>query len=126
MSSKKINFIFLVIVVFAVGAAVWSYTQKSSAQKEKINIVSQSKASLRKLELEIPSMFCAGCVASVENYLSAVAGVTSVTARLTPTHSATVFYNPSIVSQKELLSNEVFDIYTKPSVVSDTPDSSKK
>jgi copper chaperone CopZ len=119
MSINKVNIIFISIILAAVGIVSVFVIKQSYAEQQKSQAVAQSTATLRKLELEIPSMFCAGCTASVENYLSVVPGVQAVTARLTPTKSATVFYDPAAVSQETILANEIFNAYNDPQVVSD-------
>lgn len=75
-------------------------------------------ANLRKLELSVPGMFCAGCSASVEGYVSSMPGVKRAQARLTPTKSATIVYDPNTVTKEEIVKNQVFDLYGV-SVISD-------
>ena len=68
-------------------------------------------ANLRKLELSVPGMFCAGCTASVEGYVSAMPGVKRVQARLTPAKSATVVYDSAAVTKEAIIKNSIFDAY---------------
>jgi len=75
-------------------------------------------ANLRRLELSVPGMFCAGCTASVEGYVSSMLGVKRVQARLTPEKSATIVYDPEIVTKEEIVKNQVFDLYGV-SIISD-------
>lgn len=81
----------------------------------------QISANARTLELVVPGMFCAGCKASVEGYLSSVAGIEFVEARLTPRKSATVIYNPDKISKEEIVKNQVFDTYGPAGIISDEP-----
>ncbi len=96
----------------------------SSAQTQQTNKTGdkqQISANARKLELTVPGMFCAGCKASVEGYLSSVPGVEYVEARLTPQKSATVIYNPDTITKEEIVKNQVFDTYGPAGVISDEP-----
>lgn len=121
MQAKKLNLIFIVIVVVIVGISGTIVVQRNSANAEKLEVVEQSSVALRQLELEIQSMFCAGCTLGVENYLSVMVGVETVIARLTPSRSATIFYDSSVITKEEILANEIFTVYTDPVVVFDMP-----
>ncbi len=79
----------------------------------------QISANARKLELSAPGMFCPGCTASVEGYLSSIPGIEFVEARLTPRKSATVIYNPDKITKEEIVKNQIFDTYGPVTIISD-------
>lgn len=66
----------------------------------------------RLLSFKAPGMFCLGCSASMEGYLSVVEGVQSVSASLA-TKLVDVIYDPSIVDKDTILANEILDSYGK-------------
>lgn len=97
---------------------------KSSTQIQAEQQIAQSKTPIistnaRKLELAVPGMFCPGCKASVEGYLSSVPGIEYVEAKLTPRKSATVIYNPDIVTKEQIVKNQIFDTYGPATIISD-------
>jgi len=103
-----------------VGGAIIFSGGNSSSDAEPASL----SDNLRVLELSVPGMFCAGCTASVEGYVSAMPGVKRVQARLTPEKSATIVYDPEVISKDEIVKNQVFDIYGV-SVISDEKFSGK-
>ena len=99
----------LSIIVAAVligGAVIFSGSSSTSDAQ-----LAASSANLRALELSVPGLFCAGCSASVEGYVSSMAGVKRVQARLTPVKSATVVYDPDVITKEEIVKNNIFDVY---------------
>jgi len=96
----------IVAAVLVSGAVLFSTNDSSSDEQ-----LAASSDNLRKLELSVPGMFCAGCSASVEGYVSGEPGVKRVQARLSPERSATVVYNPDIITKEEIVENSIFDVY---------------
>lgn len=92
---------------------------QTETQPNKTVNTQQISADARKLELAVPGMFCAGCKASVEGYLSSVPGIEFVEARLTPRKSATVIYNPDKITKEEMIKNQIFDTYGPATIISD-------
>lgn len=79
----------------------------------------QISANARKLELSVPGMFCPGCTASVEGYVSSLPGVAFVQARLTPTKSATIIYNPDQITKEQIIKSQIFDTYGPATIIYD-------
>lgn len=104
----------IIIVATIIGGTVL-FSGGSTSTDEQLATASDN---LRALELSVPEMFCAGCTASVEGYVSSMLGVKRVQARLTPTKSATVVYDPDVVTKEEIIKNQVFDLYGV-SIISD-------
>jgi len=103
----------IIVAAGLVSGALIFYDGNSSSSEQ----LTASPDNLRALELSVPGMFCAGCSASVEAYVSSVPGVKRVQASL-PTKSATVLYDPGVVTKEEIVKNNIFDIYGA-SIVSD-------
>ncbi|GMQ95228.1 MAG: hypothetical protein BMS9Abin13_341 [Patescibacteria group bacterium] len=97
-----------IIVAAALIGGTVLFSGGNSASNEQLVAASNN---LRKLELSVPGMFCAGCTASVEGYISSVPGVRRVQARLSPEKSATVVYDPDIISKESIVKNSIFDVY---------------
>lgn len=101
----------IVIIIFgslALGGIFLGKQLNKSSEEGQRNVAGTN---LRQLELSVPGMFCAGCTASVENYVAAEPGVERVQARLTPSKSATVVYNPTVTSPQAIIGNEIFQVY---------------
>lgn len=107
MNKNIIIPLFIIAVALLIGGAVLFFGNKEPSNEQ----LAASSENLRTLELLVPGMFCAGCSASVENYVSSVPGVKRVQARLSPTKSATVVYDPDVITKEEIIKNPVFDIY---------------
>lgn len=105
----------IIIAATLIGGAVLFSGDSAPAEEDLAGA-----SNLRALEVAVPGMFCAGCTASVEGYVSSVPGVKRVQARLVPEKSATVIYDPETVSKEEIIKNQVFDIYGV-SIISDEP-----
>jgi len=88
------------------GAVIFSGGSPSSDAQ-----LAAASDNLRALELSVPGMFCAGCTASVEGYISSVPGVKRVQARLSPERSATIVYDPDVITKEEIVKNNIFDVY---------------
>ena len=97
----------IIIAATLIGGTVL-FSERGSPANEQLATASDN---LRMLELSVPGMFCAGCTASVEGYVSSVPGVKRVQARLSPERSATVVYNPDIITKEEIVKNSIFDVY---------------
>lgn len=97
----------IIIAATLIGGVV-IFSGSGSPSNEQLATASDN---LRKLELSVPGLFCAGCSASVEGYVSSVPGVKRVQARLSPEKSATVVYDPDIISKEEIVENSIFDVY---------------
>lgn len=104
----------IIVAAALIGGAVL-FSGSSSSSDAELAVASDN---LRALELSVPGMFCAGCSASVEGYVSSVPGVKRVQVRLSPTRSATVVYDPDVVTKEEIIKNSIFDVYGV-SVISD-------
>lgn len=113
--NKNIAIPLSIIVAAALVGGVVLFSGNKAPSNEQL---AASTANLRTLELSVPNMFCAGCVASVEGYVSSMPGVKRVQARLTPAKSATVVYDPSAVTKEEIIRNNIFDAYGV-SIISD-------
>lgn len=74
---------------------------------------------LRTLIVSVPGIVCAGCAASIENYVKAMPGVVNASVSLTA-KSGVFVYELSKVSKEEIVKNTIFDIYP-PTIVSDEP-----
>lgn len=101
-----IPLLIIVVAIFIGGAVIFSDGDTLSDAQ-----LTAASENLRALELSVPGMFCAGCTASVEGYLSSMPGVKRVQARLSPERSATVVYNPDEVTKEEIVKNNIFDVY---------------
>jgi len=106
----------IIIAAAVIGGAVLFSGGNSPSDEQLV----ASPTNLRALELSVPGMFCAGCTASVEGYISSMPGVKRVQARLSPTRSATVVYDPDAVTKEEISKNNIFDVYGV-SIISDDP-----
>ena len=104
----------VIVAAVLIGGAVL-FSGGSSPSDEQL---AASLNNLRTLELSVPGLFCAGCSASIEAYVSSMPGVKRVQARLTPTKSATVVYDPDSIAKEEIIKNQVFDLYGV-SIISD-------
>jgi len=104
----------IIVVAVLISGAILFFGRSTITNKQ----LSAASPHLRTLELSIPGMFCGGCTASVEGYVSSMPGVKRVHARLIPTKSATVIYDPNIITKEKIIKNKVFDIY-KVSIISD-------
>jgi len=111
--NKNIIIPLSIIIAAALVGGVVIFSGGNSSSNEQL----VAADNLRALELSVPGMFCAGCSASVEAYVSSVPGVKRVQASLT-TKSATVVYDPGVVTKEEIAENNIFDIYGG-SIVSD-------
>lgn len=96
----------IVAAAFIGGALIFSGGSSPSDAE-----LAAASGNLRVLELSVPGMFCAGCTASVEGYVSSMPGVKRVQARLTPTKSATVIYDADMITKEEIVKNNIFDVY---------------
>ena len=114
MNKNIIIPIAIIATATLVGGALIFFGNNSPSDTQ----LAAESANLRKLELSVPGMFCAGCTASVEGYVSAMPGVKRVQARLTPEKSATIVYDPEVVTKEEIVKNQVFDLYGV-SIISD-------
>lgn len=99
-----------VLIMFISALAIFSgvYYQKT----RRLSALQVEEANLRKLTFKSPGMFCAGCAASIENYIGTVEGVHSVSAGLT-TKIVEAVYDPSQTSKEAILSNTILDAYGK-------------
>lgn len=97
----------IITTAVIIGGAILFSGGNTPTDKE----LTTTSGNLRALELSVPGMFCAGCTASVEGYVSSVAGVKRVQARLSPTRSATVVYDPDVVTKEDIIKNSIFDVY---------------
>ncbi len=107
-TSKNIVIPFSIIVAAILIGVVVFFSDGRSPSNAQLAAVSDN---LRTLELSVPGMSCAGCTANVEGYVSSMPGVKRVQARLTPAKSATVIYDPDVVSKEEIIKNSIFDVY---------------
>ena len=105
--NKTIIPLSIIIAAILIGGVVL-FSGSSLPSNEQLATAS---GNLRTLELSVPGMFCAGCTASVEGYISGVPGVKRVQARLTPSKSATVIYDPELITKEEIVKNNIFDVY---------------
>ncbi len=113
--NKNIIIPFIIIIVAVViGGAILFFGNGAITNKQ----LTESSKNLRTLELSVPGMFCSGCTASVEGYVSSMPGVKRVQARLIPTKSATVVYDPDVITKEKIIKNKVFDLYGV-SIISD-------
>lgn len=96
-----------------IASSVQTQHTKKTGDKQQIS------ANARALELSVPGMFCAGCKASVEGYLSSVPGIEFVESRLTPRKSATIIYNPDKITKEEIIKNQIFDTYGPATIIAD-------
>lgn len=96
----------IVAAVFIGGFVLFSGNKTPSDTQ-----IAAESADLRAVELSVPGMFCAGCTASVEGYVSSMPGVKRAQARLSPSKSATVIYDPAIVTKDAIIKNSIFDAY---------------
>lgn len=76
-----------------------------------------SRQNLRVLKLSILGMSCAGCAASIENYVKAIPGVINVSVTFA-TKSGIITYDPSKIRKEEIAKNTIFDIYP-PTIIAD-------
>ena len=113
--NKNIFIPLSIIAVVVLIGGVFIFSGDSSLSDAELAAVSNN---LRALELSVPGMFCAGCSASVEGYLSSVSGVKRVRVRLLPERSATIVYDPNVVTKEEIMKNDIFDVYGV-SIISD-------
>ena len=97
----------IIVAAALIGGAVFFSGGGSSSDAQ----LATASDNLRELEVAVPGLFCAGCTASVEGYISAVLGVKRVQARLSPTKSATIIYDPDVVTKEEIVENSIFDVY---------------
>lgn len=111
MSKNILLPISIIIVAFLIGSAVLLSGQNKGTS------VSAYPDNTRVLTLSIPKMVCAGCAASVENYVKATPGVLEGSVTLA-TKSGIFLYDPSKVNKEEIVKNTIFDIYS-PTIVSD-------
>lgn len=114
MAKNIITPLFIIAAAVLIGGIIFFSDSNLSTNEQ----LTEPAGNLRALELAVPGMFCAGCTASVEGYVSPMAGVKRVWARLIPTKSATVVYDANIITKEEIIQNQVFDLYGV-SIISD-------
>lgn len=108
----------IIAVALIIGGAVLYSGQNKNAN------VSVYPKSARVLTLSIPKMVCAGCAASVENYVKAMPGVLEGSVTLA-TKSGVFLYDSSKITKEEIIKNTVFDIYPAVIVSDDKYDPSR-
>jgi len=110
--NKSISFPITIIIAGLLmgGAVLFSGQNKNTS-------VSAYPADARVLTLSVPNMVCAGCAASIENYVKSMPGVLEVSVTLS-TKSGIFLYDPARVTKEEIIKNSIFDIYA-PKIVAD-------
>lgn len=115
------NIITALIIVLAIVGVVgmwWDNDRRQESARSEVASVAASK-DLKQLEVAVPGMFCAGCTASVEGFLSGVPGVQYVEAHMAPQRSATIVYDPNLTTKDAILQQSIFDTYGPVSVISE-------
>lgn len=101
----------LIILIAGLFGTVLFLNQKANQSTRSPQSI-QNGQNLRLLSFKVPGMFCIGCSASVEGYLSAIEGVRSANASLA-TKKVEVIYDDSVVDKDTILGNEILDAYGK-------------
>jgi len=89
----------LSISIALIGGIGWFFSgRKKSSNRE--DALPEEK--IKKLELSISGMHCAGCVAGIEATLKATEGIVSASVNLT-TSKGVFEYNPAVISKQEII-----------------------
>lgn len=109
------NYLTPILIILFTGllGAVLFLGQKVAQVENNNNTSAPQKPRL--LTFRAPGMFCIGCSASVEAYLSSVEGVQNVSASL-GTKRVEVIYDGSVVDKDTILANQILDAYGKESI----------
>lgn len=117
MQKSNLTAIGVIVLAGALISFMWWDSNRRDQQSASQTIGANQE--LRQLELAVPGMFCAGCSASVEAFLQNEPGVQYAQARLAPTKSATVIYDPAQTSKERILQASIFDTYGPASIISE-------
>lgn len=116
---QKSNFAAIGVIVVAGALIGFMWWDNNRRDQETASQTVSAGQELRQLELAVPGMFCAGCSASVEAFLQNEPGVQYAQARLAPTKSATIIYDPAQTSKERILQASIFDTYGPASIISE-------